>query len=129
LRVAGHAPEGGRWSISIHDPFDDSRELMRVGLTEGAVATSSRVHRTWQRDGQPVHHVIDPRTGSPADIRTAAVTAIARTAWWAEVSATSSLLASDPLNLAGSVSVVAVDEDGSVRATWDLEEVLSCSAH
>ena len=129
LRVAGHAPEADHWSITIHDPFDDARELMRIGITEGAVATSSRVRRTWRRDGQHVHHVIDPRTGSPAEIHTAAVTAIARSAWWAEVSATSSLLALDPLSAADSASVVAVDEDGSVRATQDLKEVLSCSAH
>jgi thiamine biosynthesis lipoprotein len=125
LRVVGRPPSGERWSISIDDPFEDSRELLRVGICSGAVATSSRLRRVWGHGDERLHHVIDPRTGRPADIRTAAVTAVARSAWWAEVAATSSLLAPDPLGAANAASVVAIDEDGHIRATPDLEEALT----
>ena len=128
LRVSGRPPNGERWSVSVEDPLDASRELMRVGLDDAAVATSSRLRRVWQRGEERFHHVIDPRTGRPAGIHTAAVTVIARSGWWAEVTATSCLLADDPVGAGGSASVVALDEHGGVRATPDLEEVLACSA-
>lgn len=128
VQVSGRAPNGDRWSISIMDPFDESHELARVALSEGAVATSSRLRRVWTRGDERLHHVIDPRTGQPANVRTAAVTAIARSGWWAEVTATSCLLAADPVRAAGSISVLAVGEDRTMYATPDLEEALACSA-
>jgi len=124
LRVSGVPPDGERWNVSIEDPFDPDRELARVALTEGAVATSSRVRRTWQQAHERLHHVVDPRTGRPVRGRCAAVTTVARKAWWAEVAATSALLAVDPLRAPGVTSVLAVDEDGTVRCTPDLEEAL-----
>lgn len=128
VRVSGRAPDRDEWSISIEDPFDESHELARVALTDAAVATSSRLRRVWSQGDERIHHVIDPRTGRPADVPTAAVTVIARSGWWAEVTATNCLLADDPLHSAGAASVVAIDEDHALHATPDLEEVLSCSA-
>ena len=37
-----------------------------MGVTEGGVATSSTLTRRWQRSGRSVHHLIDPRSGEPA---------------------------------------------------------------
>jgi thiamine biosynthesis lipoprotein len=31
------------------------------------MATSSTLHRRWSRGGLEVHHILDPRTGQPAD--------------------------------------------------------------
>jgi thiamine biosynthesis lipoprotein len=41
------------------------------------VATSSTYERRWQRAGQIIHHIIDPRNGMPAqsDVLTASVIA------------------------------------------------------
>ena len=38
-----------------------------VRLTGGAVATSSVTCRRWRRGGAMLHHIVDPRTGRPAD--------------------------------------------------------------
>jgi thiamine biosynthesis lipoprotein len=128
VRVTGAAPNGDTWTVSIEDPFEPDRELARIGLGDGAVATSSRIRRAWRRGEERMHHVVDPRTGRPAAGSVAAVTTIARKAWWAEVAATSALLATDPLKAPGVISVLAVHEDGDVRCTPDLEEALTCSA-
>jgi thiamine biosynthesis lipoprotein len=128
LRVTGAPPDGDHWTVSIEDPFSPERELARLALRDAAVATSSRVRRAWHRGGDRVHHVIDPRTGRPAECPFAAVTAIARKAWWAEAAATSALLAADPLAAPGVSSALAVHPNGEVRCTPDLEEVLTCSA-
>jgi thiamine biosynthesis lipoprotein ApbE len=71
--------------------------------------------------------VIDPRTGYPSTSSTVAVTCVAREAWWAEVTATSALLADDPLIAPGVRSVLAVAADGDVRASGALERLLACS--
>jgi thiamine biosynthesis lipoprotein len=129
LRVEGRAPGGSRWTVSVEDPFDGSREIARMGVVAGAVATTSRLRRTWRRGGEAVHHVVDPRTGAAAETTSVSVTVLARSAWWAEVAAKKALLAHDPIHGNGGASVIAVDEDGGVRTTPDLEGVLTCSAH
>lgn len=63
--------------------------IHRLVITRGAVATSGVTRRAWA-DG---HHLIDPRSGRPADTGIAQVTAVARTGLEAEVHAKTALLA------------------------------------
>jgi thiamine biosynthesis lipoprotein len=53
---------------------DDELDLLMIA--RGAVATSGRDYRHWRRGGVEQHHIIDPRTGQPAqtDILTATIT-------------------------------------------------------
>lgn len=61
IAVAGTPPLDG-WPVTV-----GTREgpLIRLGI--GAVATSSVSCRRWRRGGRELHHIIDPRTGLPAD--------------------------------------------------------------
>ncbi|MBG6057398.1 thiamine biosynthesis lipoprotein [Cryobacterium sp. MP_M5] len=65
IATAGPSPEGG-WQVRVQDaPLDPSAQ---VTLTGGmAVATSSTQRRRWTRAGQPQHHILNPRTGRPAE--------------------------------------------------------------
>ena len=58
------------------DRSDPARSQL-VRLAGGAVATSSVTCRRWRRGGRVLHHIVDPRTGLPADgpWRTASVAA------------------------------------------------------
>lgn len=85
IRSAG-AP-GEPWPVAVQDPFDETRDLAVVLLAGNAVATSSIGRRRWQRNGQPMHHLIDPRTGQPSCSDLHTVTALAPTAAAAEVTA------------------------------------------
>lgn len=82
LRVAGTAPEGG-FTIDVWDP-ERHAPIHRVAISAGGVATSSTLLRTWDRDGQRHHHLIDPVTLRPAANGVVACTVIAGTAAWAE---------------------------------------------
>lgn len=84
LRIGGSAAE--MRSIEVASPVDDDGPIARILLSEGAVATSGVARRSWQKtDGEAAHHLIDPRTGKPADTGLVQVTAIAPTALEAEV--------------------------------------------
>jgi thiamine biosynthesis lipoprotein len=125
LRVAGRPPTPEGWVISIPDPLRPEDELLRVALTEGAVATSSRLLRRWQTTAGEAHHLIDPATGRPAETDTVAVTVIAGEAWWAEV-LTKSLFLSGPDGLRDheGIHALVVSADGTRQATPGLEAMV-----
>ena len=64
----GSEPTQGSWGVGVGHPLaedQDIADLWLEGLT--AIATSSIVKRRWQRFGElSAHHILDPRTGSPA---------------------------------------------------------------
>ncbi|MCB0236410.1 MAG: FAD:protein FMN transferase [Anaerolineae bacterium] len=91
IRAIG-MPGGEPWPVAVQDPFDETRDCAVLALNGGAVATSSIGRRRWQRNGQTMHHLIDPRTGQPSDSDLHTVTVLADTAEEAEVSAKTVLM-------------------------------------
>ncbi|GAC1574643.1 MAG: FAD:protein FMN transferase [Candidatus Dormibacteria bacterium] len=67
IAVAGVAPAGG-WPIHVTDDHAASADApgQSITLHSGGLATSSSTVRHWHRGGLPVHHIVDPRTGAPA---------------------------------------------------------------
>ncbi len=116
LRVRGEAPAGDVWSIAVDDPAAAGVQLFRFGIADGAVATSSRVHRRWLTADGPAHHLIDPAVGRPAMTRHATVTAVANDGWWAEVVTKAVLVGGlDPSAGTSLQALVAtVDDDGNL---------------
>jgi thiamine biosynthesis lipoprotein len=119
IAVAGQPPGGG-WPILTADqpaPAGSSRQQL-VRLADGAVATSSITCRRWQRGGRLLHHIVDPRTGLPADGPWQAVTAAGLTCADANAAATAAIVAGDQatdwLATAG-VPARLVGHDGDVR--------------
>jgi thiamine biosynthesis lipoprotein len=54
------------WQVTLEDPSDFQHALNILKVGPGAVATSSTTRRRWVQDGHSQHHIIDPRTGQPA---------------------------------------------------------------
>lgn len=92
IRVFGAAFGEPCWTVQVDNPFRPGDPIADVHLLEGGVATSSRTKRRWIHDGRPQHHVIDPRSGRPAETDLVAVTVVAGATWWAEVLAKSALI-------------------------------------
>lgn len=58
----------GGWLIGLQKPFGQSGEYFTsVTITEGAVVTSGTYQRFFEWDGTLYHHIINPKTGCPAD--------------------------------------------------------------
>ncbi|MEZ5179940.1 MAG: FAD:protein FMN transferase [Acidimicrobiales bacterium] len=95
------------------------------GPAPGGLATSTVLRRRWRIDGRPQHHVIDPRTGAPADTGVVAATALARTAWQAEVLAKAALARplDEALALVSGIGAgaVLVDDVGGLHPTPGFE--------
>jgi thiamine biosynthesis lipoprotein ApbE len=71
IAVAGPAPEDG-WRIRVQDVTSEPDDppvgpYTLVAIHDGGLATSSTHARRWQRGGDVLHHILDPRTGLPAE--------------------------------------------------------------
>jgi FAD:protein FMN transferase len=93
VAMAGRAPDGG-WRILAADSSavapDADGEV--VALHDGAIATSSTTVRRWTRGETTVHHIIDPRTGAPAQSPWRTASVVAGTCVDANIAATAAIL-------------------------------------
>jgi thiamine biosynthesis lipoprotein len=92
ISISAPLSNGDRWSIGITDPAEPDRDLEVLLIARGGVATSGRDYRRWKRNGEWQHHIIDPRTGEPADTDVITATVIARTTAQAEMAAKKTLI-------------------------------------
>jgi thiamine biosynthesis lipoprotein len=107
------------WEIALEDPRNPIQDLMTLLVEGGAVATSSVVKRSWKQDDIQRHHLIDPRTGEPAQTPWLSVTVFAPKAVLAETFAKSILIAGPAgaqslLDHNPDISFIAVDADGQI---------------
>jgi thiamine biosynthesis lipoprotein len=111
-------------TVDVADPSGTT--VATVDLGRGALATSSTARRRWTAGGLPAHHIIDPRTGSPARTPVVSATVIAATAAEAEAGAKAVLIrGSDGLAWADEQpwidGAIALWHDGAVYATTGTE--------
>lgn len=86
VRLGGTA--GRERVVEVAGPQPGDEPVHRFRLRAAAVATSGTTRRAWTGG----HHLIDPRTGAPADTGLVQVTALAPTGLLAEVRAKAALL-------------------------------------
>jgi thiamine biosynthesis lipoprotein len=93
IALAGEPPPGG-WKVQVsidsNDAIDESEE--GVILQGGGVASSSTRVRRWRRGGVEVHHIIDPRTGCPADTVWRLATVVADSCVDANIASTAAII-------------------------------------
>lgn len=87
IAVSGPLPTGRPWLIGIANPHVPDENLVLIALCRGGVATSGRDLRRWRQGDVERHHLIDPRSGRPAETDVLAATVIGPSAVVAEVAA------------------------------------------
>lgn len=97
IAARGARSNGEPWPVGVTDPrpgksLDTVERLDVLMVTDCGIATSGTDFRRWHTDGQPRHHIIDPRTGLPADTDVLAATVIAPTTIDAEAAAKAALI-------------------------------------
>jgi thiamine biosynthesis lipoprotein len=130
LRVVGEGPaETGAWVVAVEREVDSAEAPVALALLTGGVATTSVTRRTWLRDGEARHHVIDPRTGRPSRTPWVAATVVAGSASAAEPLAKALLLSAAREDAAAvvdahGVAALLVAVDGAQHAFGSMPEFL-----
>src|SRR5271157_5070832 len=128
MRFIGHSPVGLGWPVELEDPRDPSQSIARLTVTHGAVATSSLTKRTWKQDEKSRHHLIDPRTGEPAQSDWLCATVIADDAVTAEVYAKAILIGGpaevEKLTAHNNIVYLVVDREGNLHGSPNSQEYL-----
>ncbi len=69
--VLAHGNQAGAstrgWSVGLRDPLRPERRLAEVYLHNRALATSGATHQFFRHEGKRYGHILDPRTGRPAE--------------------------------------------------------------
>ena len=68
IQVLGRKPDGALWRIGVQDPSaSQGTPLAVVEVEDRAVVTSGGYERYFEKDGRTYIHILDPRTGYPAE--------------------------------------------------------------
>lgn len=73
------------WCIGIQNPYNEEEELLQLWVMEAGIATSNVLHRRWMQGERIRHHILDGRTGLPAESDVVQATVLASETSEAEV--------------------------------------------
>jgi len=92
VRVRGHALDKEFWWIGLDDALIPGKCWTGVAVTNHAVATSGDYLRCFEVNGRRYSHILDPRTGYPADSGCHGASVIAPSCTIAGLLATSTII-------------------------------------
>lgn len=68
ILVKGQKPDGTSFKLGLRDPRGGQQDLIGViSLKDCSISTSGDYEKYFEVDGVRYHHILDPRTGCPAD--------------------------------------------------------------
>lgn len=113
---------GTDFNVGIVSPLSDTGELLGTILcSDKTVVTSGTYERYFEADGVKYHHVLDPKTGYPADTDLLSVTIVSERGLSAECDGLSTTClalgkekAAELIEKSGGIGGVLVDTDGEV---------------
>ncbi len=88
------------WTVELEHPLAPTQWMARLQLANRALASSTVAKRRWRKDGRLQHHLIDPRTGRPAETDLVSVTVVASRTVLADIFAKVVLLLGSEAGLA-----------------------------
>jgi len=91
VAVRGAAPDEG-WPVEVSEIGPGEGHADLVLISRGGLATSGTSARRWRRGAVTLHHIIDPRTGTPADTPWVAVSATGARCVEANMAATAAIV-------------------------------------
>jgi thiamine biosynthesis lipoprotein len=87
IYALGKDPSGSLWSVEVRDPRRPTETALRLRLSQMAIGSSASYEHLSKLNGRPINHIVDPRTGMPANSHTA-VTVVAASATIADALST-----------------------------------------
>ena len=93
LFMLGDHPEGRPWRVSVRIPEDVDVAPIVIEVADKSVVTSGSYERFTEIGGKRYQHIIDPRTGWPAESDLVSATVVSPSSLQADLLATTALLA------------------------------------
>ncbi len=127
--VMGKKSDGSDWRIAVKDPGDTESYLGIVAASDAFIVTSGVYERYFEENGVRYHHILDPRTGCPAESGLVSVTVVCKNGAWADALSTAcfvlgtdkALALRDELAAQGNgFELILVTDDGRVLYTGGL---------
>ena len=117
--VLGNDPNGKPYRFGIRDPQGEPSEAIgSVALSNQTMATTGTYERYFEVDGKRYHHILDPKTGYPAESDLLSVTVISEDGTLADYLSTALFLEGEEAVRQhldeDDYSLVVVTEDGEV---------------
>ena len=72
----GKKPDGENWKVGVTDPKNTDEYMGVIECADTTVVTSGNYERYFEKNGRRYCHIIDPKTGYPADNGVTSVTVI-----------------------------------------------------
>lgn len=127
ILLYGKNPTADCWTVAIRDPRGEASDTLgKLKIEGGTVSTSGDYERVLVSNGKKYHHIIDPKTGYPADSGLISVTVVCDSGILSDALSTAVFVLGREKGLAllkeyGAEGVL-VDENKNVFCTDGLED-------
>lgn len=74
--VLGHKPDGSDWNIGIRNPRTENGIIGILKVSDTAVVSSGDYERYFFKDNKRYHHILDAKTGYPAESNLTGITIV-----------------------------------------------------
>ena len=123
----GTKPDGSKFRVALRDPRggqDDRIGIMT--LTDLSISTSGDYERYFEEDGVRYHHILDARTGYPADSGLMSVTVIADNSTLCDALSTAGFILGldEGMDLMDKYGVLAIFVDNQRNVYYNNESIL-----
>lgn len=131
VQVYGKKVDGSLFKVAVESPDDQEDYVGILEIQDKAVITSGGYERYFEMDGQTWHHILDPKTGYPAQSGLTSVTIVSGDGTKADGLSTALFVMGKEKALEyweqhkEEFDVILVEEDGSVTITEGIEDTFS----
>ena len=132
--VMGRKTDGSDWRIAVKDPADTESYLGVVLAADKFIVTSGVYERYFEENGVRYHHILDPKTGCPAESGLVSVTVLCENGAWADALSTACFvlgpdgalaLRDDLADQGTDFELILVTDDGRVLYTDGLADAFT----
>ena len=132
--VMGRKTDGSDWRIAVKDPADTESYLGVVSAADKFIVTSGVYERYFEENGVRYHHILDPKTGCPAESGLVSVTVLCENGAWADALSTACFvlgpdgalaLRDDLADQGTDFELILVTDDGRVLYTDGLADTFT----
>lgn len=132
--VMGRKTDGSDWRIAVKDPADTESYLGVVSAADKFIVTSGVYERYFEENGVRYHHILDPKTGCPAESGLVSVTVLCENGAWADALSTACFvlgpdgalaLRDDLADQGTNFELILVTDDGRVLYTDGLADAFT----